>query len=64
MREGPRCDHPPSRLAIAGSRLRAASPAACAGLPMPPRYSYVENDGTPELPDLIDQTFEALAHPA
>jgi AcrR family transcriptional regulator len=48
--------HPPSlqaRVTVAAC-LAAASTAILA---------WVENDGTPELPELIDQAFEALAHP-
>ena len=50
-------DHRPSlqaRVTVAAC-LAAASTAILA---------WVENDGTPELPDLIDAAFEALAHPA
>ena len=49
-------DRPPSlqaRVTVAAC-LAAASTAILA---------WVENDGTPELPELIDQAFEALAHP-
>ena len=50
-------DHRPSlqaRVTVAAC-LAAASTAILA---------WVENDGTPELPDLIDAAFETLAHPA
>ena len=50
-------DHRPSlrdRVTVAAC-LAAASTAILA---------WVGNDGTPELPDLIDQAFEAVAHPA
>ena len=50
-------DHRPSlqvRVTVAAC-LAAASTAILA---------WVENDGTPELPDLIDAAFDALAHPA
>jgi len=49
-------DRPPSlqaRVTVAAC-LAAASTAILA---------WVENDGTPELPELIDHAFEALAHP-
>ena len=50
-------DHRPSlqvRVTVAAC-LAAASTAILA---------WVENDGTPELPDLIDAAFDTLAHPA
>jgi AcrR family transcriptional regulator len=49
-------DHRPSlqaRVTVAAC-LAAASTAILA---------WVENDGTPELPELLDQAFETLAHP-
>jgi AcrR family transcriptional regulator len=50
-------DHRPSLQArvIVAACLAAASTAILA---------WVENDGTPELPELLDQAFETLAHPA
>ncbi len=50
-------DHPrpsfPDRVTVAAC-LAAASTAILA---------WVENDGTPDLPDLIEQAFDTLAHP-
>jgi AcrR family transcriptional regulator len=37
--------------------------AACLAAASTAILAWVENDGTPELPELIDQAFEALAHP-
>jgi AcrR family transcriptional regulator len=36
--------------------------AACLAAASTAVLTWVENNGTPELPDLIDQAFEALAH--
>lgn len=55
--DGGEHDHRPSlqvRVTVAAC-LAAASTAILA---------WVENDGTPELPDLIDAAFDTLAHPA
>ena len=38
--------------------------AACLAAASTAILAWVENDGTPELPDLVDQAFEALSHPA
>jgi hypothetical protein len=38
--------------------------AACLAAASTAILAWVENDGTPELPDLIDQAFETLAHPS
>jgi AcrR family transcriptional regulator len=38
--------------------------AACLAAASTAILAWVENDGTPELPELIDQAFETLAHPA
>ena len=38
--------------------------AACLAAASTAILAWVENDGTPELPDLIDAAFETLAHPA
>lgn len=37
--------------------------AACLAAATTAILAWVENDGTPELPDLINQAFDALAHP-
>ncbi len=37
--------------------------AACLAAASTAVLTWVENDGTPELPDLIDQAFDTLAHP-
>ncbi len=37
--------------------------AACLAAASTAVLTWVENDGTPELPDLINQAFDALAHP-
>ena len=37
--------------------------AACLAAASTAILAWVENDGTPELPELIDQAFETLAHP-
>jgi AcrR family transcriptional regulator len=37
--------------------------AACLAAASTAILAWVENDGTPELPELIDQAFAALAHP-
>jgi hypothetical protein len=36
--------------------------AACLAAASTAVLTWVENDGTPELPDLIDQAFEALTN--
>ena len=38
--------------------------AACLAAASTAILAWVENDGTPELPDLIEAAFETLAHPA
>jgi AcrR family transcriptional regulator len=38
--------------------------AACLAAATTAVLSWVENDGTPELPDLIEQAFDALAQPS
>jgi len=38
--------------------------AACLAAATTAILAWVENDGTPELPDLIEAAFETLAHPA
>jgi AcrR family transcriptional regulator len=38
--------------------------AACLAAATTAILTWVENDGTPELPDLIDQAFDTLAHPS
>ena len=38
--------------------------AACLAAASTAILAWVENDGTPELPDLIDAAFDTLAHPA
>jgi AcrR family transcriptional regulator len=53
---GARQDHPPSfqdRVTVAAC-LAAASTAI---------LTWVENDGTPDLPDLMEQAFDTLTHP-
>jgi len=42
------------------ARVTVAACLAAAGTAV---LTWVENDGTPELPDLIDQAFDALTHP-
>jgi MftR C-terminal domain len=37
--------------------------AACLAAAGTAVLTWVENDGTPELPDLIDQAFDTLTHP-
>jgi AcrR family transcriptional regulator len=37
--------------------------AACLAATSTAVLTWVENDGTPELPDLIEQAFDALTHP-
>jgi AcrR family transcriptional regulator len=37
--------------------------AACLAAASTAILTWVENDGTPDLPDLIDQAFDTLAHP-
>lgn len=37
--------------------------AACLAAATTATLAWVENDGTPELPDLINQAFDALTHP-
>jgi len=37
--------------------------AACLAAASTAVLAWVENDGTPELPELIEQAFDALAHP-
>jgi AcrR family transcriptional regulator len=37
--------------------------AACLAAASTAVLTWVENDGTPELPDLIEQAFDTLAHP-
>ena len=37
--------------------------AACLAAASTAVLTWVENDGTPDLPDLIDQAFDTLAHP-
>jgi AcrR family transcriptional regulator len=37
--------------------------AACLAAATTAILTWVENDGTPELPDLIEQAFDTLAHP-
>jgi MftR C-terminal domain len=37
--------------------------AACLAAASTAVLTWVENDGTPELPDLIDQAFDALTRP-
>jgi AcrR family transcriptional regulator len=38
--------------------------AACLAAATTAVLAWVENDGTPELPDLINEAFDTLAHPA
>jgi AcrR family transcriptional regulator len=46
----------------AGFRARVTV-AACLAAATTALLTWVDNDGTPELPDLIDQAFDALTHP-
>ena len=51
----------PGRPASLRARVTVAACLAAASTAI---LAWVENDGTPELPDLIDQAFETLAHPS
>jgi len=49
------------RVAIGGVPVATASP--CLAAATTAVLAWVENDGTPELPDLIEQAFDTLARP-